>query len=467
MTRLIGLCVCFLLLFAGRSTDAQQKYWLDPTALAKLNVTLPEPDRCSEWLGACTYALTEDQRSAVTAAGGSLTPMLTFAPASLVHKDPILGFALEQIQANYFLEMGLTGQGVKIGIIDGGFLKANKDPTLRHLFEKGLVKSYKDYITPEMEPYGGAIGLDDNHGTEVWQLIGGFDKEKNILYGLATEAEYYLARTDHGAYEKRIEEDLFILALEEMEQQGIRLVNVSLGYNLGYTDASENYQPNQMDGQTTAIARAVEIAATQKGMLIVVAAGNEARDAWQTLSTPGDAPHALTVGASKFDIWDKMDYSSIGPDYTDFVKPDISVYSTLGTSYSTPIVTGLVACIWQMDPTLTNLEIIDLLKEAGNFYPYPNNYLGYGVPTCPNIIKVMDGQTMVRPQKVKTSKESYKLTRDFDTKYLVAFHKKDERNVMTRVVYRPVGNKVKIKRIEGAGQTSLLMGKEVIEIFWE
>ena len=115
-----------------------------------------------------------------------------------------------------------------------------------------------------------------------------------------------------------------------------------------------------MDGKSTAIARAVEIATTQKGMLIVVAAGNEARDAWQTLSTPGDAQHALTVGASKFDIWDKMDYSSIGPDYTDFVKPDISVYSTLGTSYSTPIVTGLVACIWQMDSTLTNLEIIDI-----------------------------------------------------------------------------------------------------------
>jgi subtilisin family serine protease len=467
MTRLIGPYVLSILLFAGSTASGQHKYWLDHTSLATLSVTLPEPDRCSEWLNACTYTLNEDQRSAVTDAGGVLTPMLSFAPAALAHKVPILSFALEQIQANYFLKMGLTGKGVKIGIIDGGFLRADRDPTLSHLFQKGLVKSYKDYITPEMEAYGGAIGLDDNHGTEVWQLIGGYDKEKNILYGLAQEAEYYLARTDHGAYEKRIEEDLLILALEDMERQGIRLVNVSLGYNLGYSDASENYRPSQMDGKSTAIARAVEIAATQKGMLIVVAAGNEARDSWQTLSTPGDAQHALTVGASKFDIWDKMDYSSIGPDYTDFVKPDISVYSTLGTSYSTPVVTGLVACIWQMDSTLTNLEIIDILKQAGNFYPYPNNYLGYGVPTCPNIIKIMSGETIKRPQKVKTSKESYRLTRDLDTKYLVAFHKKDERNVMARVVYRPMGNKIKIKRITGARQTSLLIGTEVIEIFWE
>lgn len=469
MRRLVFSNLALLFLLIGYCTQAQEKYWVAQNQVisGQLQALLPEPERCSDWLQACSYRLHGAQHSALAAQGVVAWPVRAFTPASYDATAPILGFALEQVEAGAFLQKGLTGKGVKIGIIDGGFLKADRDPSLAHLFQKGLVKSYTDYITPDMEAYGGAIGLDDNHGTEVWQLIGGFDPNKNILYGLATEAEYYLARTDHGAYEKRIEEDYLIAAMEAMEKQGVKLVNVSLGYNLGFTDPGENYTTSQMDGKSTALARAVEIAALEKGMLIVVAAGNEARGAWQTLSTPGDAPHALTVGSSKFEVWDKMDYSSIGPEFTDFVKPDISVYSTSGTSYSTPIVTGLAACMWQLDTSLTNLQIIDILKQAGHFYPYPNNYLGYGVPTCPRILQVMDQKEPVRPKTVSTSRTYHKLSHDSDQKYLVAFHKKDDWRVIARVMYRPMRKTVKIKRMEGAKQTSVLMGTRVIEILWE
>ena len=46
---------------------------------------------------------------------------------------------------------------------------------------KKMIAAYRDYITPEMKPYTGSKALDDVHGTEVWQLIGGFDKSKNIF----------------------------------------------------------------------------------------------------------------------------------------------------------------------------------------------------------------------------------------------------------------------------------------------
>lgn len=469
MRFLITSKLVFLLL-SGPVLTGQNKYWVyhqnEEEVLAQFNLSGPE--NCSEWLSACTYFLNKEQVGKLKEAGFEVDPALSFTIKTTKSDVSTLGFALEQVEAQHFTKRGLTGKGIKIGIIDGGFLKANEEDNLSHLFEHGLVKGYRDYVTPDMEPFGGPQGVDDDHGTEVWKLIGGMDEKKGVLFGLATEAEYYLARTDHGGYERRIEEDFFIAALEWMDSIGVRLINVSLGYNIGFTDPKENYKTYQMDGKTSAIARAVEIAAMEKGILIVVAAGNEGViPNWLIVSTPGDAEHALTVGSSKFQVWDKMNFSSIGPEFLDYVKPDISIYSTNGTSYSTPIATGMAACLWQMDTTLTNMDIIGIFQKAGNFFPYPNNYLGYGVPTCTNILKVMEGDEREGHKVIRSQKDVLIYQDDFSERYLVVFHKREHKNVISRVVYRPLGKKVKIKRVAGAVQSSLLIGKEVIEIFWE
>ncbi|MEQ8472726.1 MAG: S8 family serine peptidase [Marinoscillum sp.] len=445
----------------------QEKFWISNEDRYLITVDLPAPDYCSEWINQCSYRLDTKTQSLLHELDIDFSPVHQFTPTSSNETYPTLGFALEQVESKAFIDRGLTGKGVKIGIIDGGFLGAKEDPSLKHFFDKNLVKYYKDYITPNMEEYGGAIGLDDNHGTEVWQAIGGFHPSKNILYGLATESEYYLARTDHGAYEKRIEEDFLIKALEDMAKMNIKLINISLGYNLGFNDPKENYEKADMDGKTSALAKAVDHGALKKGMLIVVAAGNEGMDKWETLSTPGDARHALTVGSSKYEIWDKMNYSSIGPEFTDFVKPDVSVYSTMGTSYSTPIVTGMAACIWQLNPQLTNFEIIEIFKKAGNFYPFPNNYLGYGVPSCPKLLSILEGEEQLAPETIRTSKDHVKIDIQDSVRYIVAFHKKDERNVSSRVVYKSNDRNVKVKKMEDAHQTSVLVGKSIVEIIWE
>ena len=142
-----------------------------------------------------------------------------------------LGFALEQINGQAIIDAGLTGDGVKIGIIDGGFLKADKSESLARLFQENLVGGYKDYLDPEADDFAGHIAFDDLHGTEVWTLIGGVSELKDTQYGLATEATYYLARTDHGGYERRQEELNAIEAMEWMAEQGVQIINISLGYN--------------------------------------------------------------------------------------------------------------------------------------------------------------------------------------------------------------------------------------------
>ena len=51
-----------------------------------------------------------------------------------------------------------------------------------------------------------------------------------------------------------------------------------------------------------------------------------------------------------------------------------------GTSFSAPILCGLVACLWQALPHLTATEIMDLIRRSGNNYATPDNIYGYGVP---------------------------------------------------------------------------------------
>lgn len=454
---------------------AQKKYWIknDQAQQIKLIETVNiSPIFCSDWVDACSYMLNENQVRLLDKKL-DLYPVLNFAQSSASNDGSLLGFALEQIEAQYFIDKNLNGAGVKIGIIDGGFLNANKDESLAHFFEdkneKKYVVYYRDFVTPKMEKYGGAYGLDDGHGTEVWQLIGGYNRSKNVQYGLATESQYYLARTDHGGYEKRLEEDYIIEAMEEMATQGVRLFNLSLGYTEDYTDTLENYKISDIDGKTSMLTQALDKAATELGLLFVVAAGNDGNLAWETLSIPADAKNVLTVGSSKFKIWDKINYSSIGPETLEFLKPNISIYSTLGTSFSTPVVTGLVACMMQYDSTLTNFQIIDILEKASNFYPFGNNYIGYGVPTCSNIFKILEGNEdkINRPRTIHSSRNSVKINALNDAKTIVIFHKKDDRNVMHRVNLRSTKDKIQIDRPNGAQQSTVLFEKEVIEIFWE
>jgi hypothetical protein len=450
------------------SIIAQQKYWISDINPDFNKSMLIEAEFCSSWLKSCSYYLNTSQVDSLKRLGFNLTPVATFHPTSRSKKLRV-SFALEQIEADLFINQGFTGKGVTIGIIDGGFLSANNDERLQHIFEQNNVLWYKDYVTPEMEEYGGSIGLDDNHGTEVWQNIAGFDTTKNIQYGLATHAKYLLARTDHGGYEKRIEEDYLIDALEAMTEKGAQIINISLGYSTGFMQSSENYKPEDMDGKTTMVARAVDFASNEKGVLVVVAAGNEALDPkWMIVSTPGDAKGALTVGASKHKVWDKMNYSSIGAEFLSYLKPNISVYATSGTSYATPVITGLAACMLEYDSSLTNVEIIEILEKASHLYPFGNNYVGYGVPTVSRVLKILEGKMddLDLVKAIKTKKDVFVLKDKIMGKTIVTYHKKDARNVIGRVNYRPVKNKLKIKRLQDAAQTTVLIENRAIEIIW-
>lgn len=375
-----------------------------------------------------------------------------------------LSFALEQINAQAIIDQGLTGKGVKVGVIDGGFLKANKIETLSPLFENDQIAGYKDYLDPSAEDFDGSRAFDDVHGTEVLELIAGYSAERKVQYGLATGATYYLARTDHGGYEKRKEEKYAIKAMEWMAKEGVKIINLSLGYNFGYTNKRENYLPEQMDGKSTIVTQAVDRLSKEYGILFIVAAGNDGENKWKIVGSPGDAKSALTVGATKFKVWDDMKYSSRGPEWLEYVKPEISCFASTGTSFSAPVITGFAACLLEKNPTLSGEELKEIIIRSGNL-SFPNNYIGYGVPDGALALSLIDEDSMEIKDSVQ-SKKSYQLKLSKPSIYITVYHKIGWKVVDSETI-RTSQTNIKIKRKEDAESSTIIWEGGELELLWE
>jgi len=384
----------------------------------------------------------------------------------LISASQELSFALEQINASAIIQSDLTGKGVKVGIIDGGFLNANERPSLSGHFKENRISFYKDYITPNLKDYGGSRGQDDGHGTQVWENIGGMNPETKVQYGLATDSEYFLARTDHAVFERRIEEKYLIQAVQDMVKLGVRIINISLGYTNGYSRKNENYTPEMIDGKSTWITSSVDSLLAVHEVLLIVSAGNDGHTKWRTLSAPADSENVLTVGASKLNLPEKMRYSSIGSEQLEYVKPDVSCFATAGTSFSAPVITGLVACMVQKQPDISNYEIIQIIKGSSSLYPFPNNHTGYGVPDASKILSTMDSYQNHSMQIIESEKNRVFIESN-DTSRVVIYHKKDQWKVIRKENIK-VKRRFKVKRISGATSTTVISDKLTpVEIIWK
>ncbi len=275
----------------------------------------------SRWLNAVSARLTVAQTAQVQTLPfvkgiQPIDPALVIAALDLP-ANPQLAPVMNQIQASDFARAGLTGRFVTVGVIDAGFFGADSTNALKHLFARQGVREVRDYVN-NAKTRGNLLRtmetMSDFHGTEVLAAIAGNDPTDNIQYGLATDAQFYLARTDQGNREYRGEEDNWVAAMEWMDSLGVRLINTSLGYAKGMSNPKENYLPSQMDGHTSLISRAAQMAADKKGILIIVSAGNEGDDrSWRIISTPADAQGVLAIGATNDRLWNRIGYSSIGP----------------------------------------------------------------------------------------------------------------------------------------------------------
>lgn len=441
----------------------------------------------SKWLNAVSAYLTEEQVEAIKKLPFVARVQLISQPMqSLTNKKTVgkihrkknyddfkkeYGTALEQMEAATFASENLNGNGVIIGVIDAGYYGAKSNKYLAHLFAENRILGLKDMLDPQAtDQYTNQRTSSDDHGTTVLQMITGY-AEKGKQYGFATKAKFYLARTDHGDREFRAEEDYWVASMEWMDSLGVRLINTSLGYSNGFDNPEDNYKPSQMDGTTSVVSKAVQIAADEKGLLIIVSAGNEGGGSWEIVSAPADAKGALSVGALERNGL-KSYYSSIGPEHLPYIKPNVSclVQVSAGTSFSAPVITGFAACLMQKNPKMSGKEIFSVIEQASSLYPYANNYIGYGVPKASLALKIMNGDTKAAlkdKKEIRIRGTEYSIKKIREKEKIIVFHKKNESIVIDQDYINAKKDKYRIVKKKNAKRTTILYDEKVIEIIWE
>ena len=292
---------------------------------------------------------------------------------------------IQMLNGHLLHQSNYTGSGKIIAVMDGGFPGVNTAPTFARLRDNNQILGGYDYVNRNADFYTGI-----SHGTSVLSLMGGF--VDNALVGTAPDASYYLFITEDGPNESPLEMSNWVEAAEEADRLGVDIINTSLGYTT-FDNSNYNFAYNDMNGTTTFISKGLDVAFS-RGMVCVVSAGNDGNDAWHYISAPADAANALTIGAVKADET-YATFSSQGPTFDGRIKPDVTAQgqnpyvsdatgsitnSGSGTSYSGPIVAGMVACLWQALPTKTNQQIKQLITQSADRYAAPTVEYGYGIP---------------------------------------------------------------------------------------
>ncbi len=297
---------------------------------------------------------------------------------------------LNQIKVPLLHDLGLTGQGIIIAMLDSGFNNLAHQ-ALAHL----KILATWDFVNndPNVNDEPGQLGSGD-HGTETLSVIAGFYPGK--LIGPAFGASFLLAKTENTDWERHIEEDHWIAGVEWAEALGAQIVSSSLGYRDQFTHGEPNYTWRDMDGETTIVTRGANIAAN-KGMLIVNSAGNEGQSRppiLNTLVAPADSYWVLAVGAVDVN-GERASFSSVGPTADGRLKPDVmamgrSVYSASpskidgyiyvsGTSFSCPLVAGAAALILEANPSWSNFDLMLALELTASRASTPDNLMGRGI----------------------------------------------------------------------------------------
>ncbi len=279
-------------------------------------------------------------------------------------------------------EAGYFGDGLLIAVLDDGFQNAAEIECLDSIFAMQRVRHVFDFVDSDS-----SVFTQGGHGTRVLSCMAGF--LSGSIIAPAYRSEYILFRTEDGASESRIEEAYWLLAAERADSLGADILNSSLGYSL-FDNPADNYTKADMDGNTTLVTRAADIAAS-KGMVIVNSAGNSGGTAWNIITAPADADSVIAVGAINTSGVVAA-FSSRGPTADLRVKPDVTavgsqtvicresgeVSNSNGTSFSAPLTAGMIAGLWQSVPHLTAAEITDCVRRSGHQYENPDISSGYG-----------------------------------------------------------------------------------------
>ena len=289
----------------------------------------------------------------------------------------------EMIGVDYLHEQDFTGEGITVAFMDNGYPNVLYNPAFAKMRNEGRLLGYYDFVDRVESPNGSG-----NHGAHTLSDAAGFIEGQFV--GTAPNASYYLFVTEDGNEESPAEEAYWVEALERADSLGVYVTNTSLGYQ-AFDNTAYSYQYSDLDGQTAIGSRGANHG-YDKGLINVTSAGNSGFD-FGYVGSPADAPGAFTVGAVDEDE-NYVNFSSFGPTSDGRVKPDVmaqglfsaivdqygSVSQSSGTSFSSPIMAGAVASLWQSFPNYKNEVIMQAIRESASLYTSPTDHMGYGIP---------------------------------------------------------------------------------------
>lgn len=283
-------------------------------------------------------------------------------------------------QANY------TGAGKIIAVLDSGFINVNSTAPFERLFTNNLILGGYNYVSRNTDVYSL-----HNHGTMTLSCMGGYVEGQ--LVGTAPDAQYYLFVTEDVSQESPIEESYWVEAAEEADRLGADIISTSLGY-FKFDNPNYGHYYDEFTGDEAFASKGANIAFS-KGMIVVASAGNSGAspEPYNHIGVPAEATNVLAVGAVMSNEG-YATFSSIGPSYDGRIKPDVmaqgqnayvattsgTVQAGSGTSFSCPIMAGMIASFWQAVPGLSNQAVLDLVKQSADRFANPTNQFGYGIP---------------------------------------------------------------------------------------
>jgi hypothetical protein len=283
-------------------------------------------------------------------------------------------------------EMGYDGSGKMIAVLDAGFLNTDIIDAFDSLWNNGQILGTRDFVNPQNPDIFGS----HYHGTMVLSTMGA--NWPGEMVGTAPKADYWLIRTEDGDSEYLIEELNWVSGAEFADSLGADIINSSLGYTT-FDDPAQDHSYDDMDGNTAPVTIGADIAVS-KGMIVVNSAGNSGGSFWQYIGAPADGDSVFSIGAVN-SSGDYASFSSTGPTADGRMKPNVvaqgqgsaiidpwtgDVSSGSGTSFSSPITAGMVACLWQANPVKRNTEILQAIQQSGSQANNPDYFLGYGIP---------------------------------------------------------------------------------------
>ena len=262
-----------------------------------------------------------------------------------------------------------TGKGIGVCILDTGIYE--------HIDFTGRIWAFYDFLAFKRRPYD-----DNGHGTHVAGLVAGdgtasMGKYRGAAPGCGIISLKVLDRYGTGSQDDVLRALRWIR--ENRQQYRIRVVNISVGTTC---NSKRNH------------ARLLESVEQlwDEGVVVVTAAGNQGPRPG-SITAPGSSKKVITVGSSDL-LEGRSAISGRGPTAECVCKPDMvapgnKIMSCVpgkpysygvksGTSMSTPLVTGAIACALEKNPALTNTDIKTMLMNSAEDMGLPQNLQGWG-----------------------------------------------------------------------------------------